>query len=89
MALRFNFCGASRSQGRHGHLTGETEDARAALGRLLGLKQSPTIVRTSRADVLEVSSELADEQAISTNIGSYSDGKSAHRAVSEYPVIQA
>ena len=32
--LRFNFRGVGRSQGEHGHLTGEIEDARAALGWL-------------------------------------------------------
>jgi|SRR5271157_6260728 len=31
VTLRFNFRGVSRSQGRHGHLTGEVEDAGAAL----------------------------------------------------------
>jgi alpha/beta superfamily hydrolase len=32
--LRFNFRGVGRSQGEHGNLTGEVEDARAALGWL-------------------------------------------------------
>ncbi len=31
VTLRFNFRGVSRSEGGHGHLTGEVEDARAAL----------------------------------------------------------
>ena len=34
VVLRFNFRGAGRSQGVHAHLTGEIEDARAALGWL-------------------------------------------------------
>jgi alpha/beta superfamily hydrolase len=34
VVLRFNFRGVGRSQGEHGHLTGEIEDARAALGWL-------------------------------------------------------
>jgi alpha/beta superfamily hydrolase len=34
VVLRFNFRGVSRSEGEHGHLTGEIEDARAALGWL-------------------------------------------------------
>ena len=33
-ALRFNFRGVGRSEGEHGDLTGEIEDARAALGWL-------------------------------------------------------
>src|SRR5438477_12618625 len=36
VVLRFNFRGVGRSQGEHGHLTGEIEDARAALGWLQG-----------------------------------------------------
>jgi hypothetical protein len=36
VALRFNFRGVSRSEGRYGDLAGETEDARAALGWLRG-----------------------------------------------------
>ena len=32
VVLRFNFRGVGASQGRHGHLEGEIEDARAALG---------------------------------------------------------
>jgi alpha/beta superfamily hydrolase len=36
VVLRFNFRGVGRSQGEHGHLTGEMEDARAALGWLQG-----------------------------------------------------
>jgi alpha/beta superfamily hydrolase len=34
VVLRFNFRGVGRSQGVHAHLTGEIEDARAALGWL-------------------------------------------------------
>ncbi len=34
VVLRFNFRGIGRSQGAHAHLTGEIEDARAALGWL-------------------------------------------------------
>ncbi len=34
VVLRFNFRGVGRSQGEHGHLLGETEDARAALAWL-------------------------------------------------------
>ncbi len=34
VVLRFNFRGVGLSQGQHGHLTGEIEDARAALGWL-------------------------------------------------------
>jgi len=34
VALRFNFRGVSASEGGHGHLEGEVEDARAALGWL-------------------------------------------------------
>jgi hypothetical protein len=34
VVLRFNFRGAGRSQGTHAHLTGEIEDARAALSWL-------------------------------------------------------
>src|SRR5439155_21104112 len=36
VVLRFNFRGVGRSQGEHGHLEGEIEDARAALGWLQG-----------------------------------------------------
>jgi uncharacterized protein len=35
VVLRFNFRGVGRSQGEHGNLVGETEDARAALAWLL------------------------------------------------------
>jgi alpha/beta superfamily hydrolase len=34
VVLRFNFRGAGSSQGEHGHLTGEIEDARAAVAWL-------------------------------------------------------
>ena len=34
VVLRFNFRGVGRSEGKHAHLTGEIEDARAALGWL-------------------------------------------------------
>ena len=34
VVLRFNFRGVGRSQGEHGNLEGEIEDARAALGWL-------------------------------------------------------
>jgi uncharacterized protein len=36
VVLRFNFRGVGRSQGEHGHLEGEIEDARAALAWLQG-----------------------------------------------------
>jgi len=36
VVLRFNFRGVGRSQGKHAHLTGEIEDARAALAWLRG-----------------------------------------------------
>lgn len=36
VVLRFNFRGVGRSQGEHGNLVGEVEDARAALGWLRG-----------------------------------------------------
>jgi alpha/beta superfamily hydrolase len=36
VVLRFNFRGVGRSQGQHGKLAGEIEDARAALGWLRG-----------------------------------------------------
>jgi alpha/beta superfamily hydrolase len=36
VALRFNFRGVGRSEGEHGNLTGEIEDARAALAFLRG-----------------------------------------------------
>jgi len=36
VVLRFNFRGVGGSQGEHGHLPGEIEDARAALGWLRG-----------------------------------------------------
>jgi alpha/beta superfamily hydrolase len=36
VVLRFNFRGVGASQGEHGHLEGEIEDARAALGWLRG-----------------------------------------------------
>jgi alpha/beta superfamily hydrolase len=36
VVLRFNFRGVGRSQGEHGNLAGEVEDARAALGWLRG-----------------------------------------------------
>jgi alpha/beta superfamily hydrolase len=36
VVLRFNFRGVGRSQGEHGNLEGEIEDARAALGWLRG-----------------------------------------------------
>jgi alpha/beta superfamily hydrolase len=34
VVLRFNFRGVGKSQGEHGHMAGEVEDARAALGYL-------------------------------------------------------
>jgi alpha/beta superfamily hydrolase len=34
VVLRFNFRGVGKSQGEHGHMTGEIEDARAALNYL-------------------------------------------------------
>ena len=34
MVLRFNFRGVGSSEGEHGHMTGEIEDARAALDYL-------------------------------------------------------
>src|SRR5512141_1913019 len=36
VVLRFNFRGVGRSQGEHGHLSGEIEDAREALAWLRG-----------------------------------------------------
>jgi alpha/beta superfamily hydrolase len=36
VVLRFNFRGVGRSEGVHGHMTGEIEDARAALAYLRG-----------------------------------------------------
>jgi alpha/beta superfamily hydrolase len=36
VVLRFNFRGVGASQGEHGHMEGEIEDARAALGWLRG-----------------------------------------------------
>lgn len=36
VAMRFNFRGVGRSEGEHAHLTGEVEDARAALAYLRG-----------------------------------------------------
>ena len=43
VVLRFNFRGVGGSQGEHGHLAGEIEDARAALGWLRAALPGPAV----------------------------------------------
>ena len=80
VALRFNFRGVGRSEGEHAHMTGEIEDARAALdylrGRYPGLPYAMAGFSFGSRAIMSLGCELGDAQFLmaagfSTRMGSW------------------